>query len=490
MKIELKRKDLVTHGHKGVSTVGVVTATFLVSATVMFGALVACGSSSATDSTSSLDGGIDATPGGGDSSSPSIDAGAVDSGADDGGVPMDSGTSSLETINGTALDSDSNLAPLPNVTVTLIDATGATRTAVSGANGGFTFSGISLPYDLMIAPVTKSLGPTIYHGLTELSPQAMGNGTPPYLRGGTVRNSTVHVSFSGPDCGTSTCTYTAFVKSSDPNPGYGTTGASYTAATANSAFDVPYTWTGAAAATATLAVFVTDANTQRFWYYAETISVADGQTTSAGQVAPTMVGVAGMMTASIVEHAIPNTWAAPNTILALELPGGGDITLQTAYTTVLSSAVPNVPGATILVLSTVTDPNNKSRSAQADVSHNPLSTSSLAVDLTMPPQFETPVDGAHIKVGDTISWTLFGSAAPAIFDIYDSTNSATLATVYTMSPTIALADLMKFGISIEPGPYELDIGDTRPFANVDAFVANVPRVLESGATSINVTVDP
>jgi len=405
-------------------------------------------------------------------------------------VLSDAGWSELAspvTVSGHLVDPSGD--PIGGRGITLVDEGGAPVLTTTDDGGSFTFPGVSPPYDLAVAsPGAGALAAVAYLGLQT---------SVVVLRGSVSsqpRGAGVDVTFAAFDCGTPSCSVSAWTQSTDDGSvGSGSVQTAYfPAAGATVSIPVPHSWIGAPQTTVVTRVLVWDASVSSFWWASGgDVTVEDGTQIEAGPYDLEAVPSGGTTTAQVSMVGIAPGWGMPVVQFVFDYPDGiGQAVFVEPNGLSASSAIPAMPGAAVQVLSAVLDPGSYA-SALALSSPAPVTVGSAAVSLVAPPELSMPVDGGALQGADTIAWA-DGAPSAADYELHlVAQGAASPVTVHVADKAVALSRIMALGLSLPAGAWTLDVLASRPFVPIDAYAGAEPVFTSwSQSAQVPVTLGP
>ena len=367
----------------------------------------------------------------------------------------DSGTAAGSTITVSGKVITVGQQPIPNSPVVI---TGLPAT-VTDANGAFTITGVTTPYDVTVVVSATKLGIT-YRGLTRSDPTLVN-----LLSASTPGNTaTVSGTVSGgagfpqPATRTSAVLLTSTETSSSTIPN-GTTGV----------YSLSTSWVGATTITTVLHALQWDKNaagvpTAYTGYGEKTgVSVTAGGSFAAQNVAMTAVTaqtVAGTVT-------VPAGLTLSSKAVSLVFATKGSISLgsEGGSTASFSYAVPVVSGTTLSVSASASGVSGLSQLAKSGIAPG---ASGIALSLQAVSTHSLPVDNATgVTVATPFSWT----PSPSVIYIVLVNGPAGQPDflIITSQPSATLPDLTALGLGLPKGiAYGWSILTYGPHASIDA----------------------
>jgi hypothetical protein len=414
------------------------------------------------------------------------DVGRVADGAREGGFEGgDEGISdagqeaearALVTIRGSVEDDYGNAIVFRAVNV--LDHGGVSYVAVTDSAGKFTVPGVATPYDIALTSLAESL-PVAYLQLETAVPRLWCPSTAAAPRE-SVANLSLDIAL--PDCGGECSLYLAPFAD-----GATVSGPPVIKAPSRSTVSkmLGIEWPASATTTSGVHVLVANAALSSFWYQLASTTVSPGATFSLGTVTPSAMSTASTLTVTTKEHGDFSTFSSPWPAVGLQLPGGGYIVLANLQTTILSTGVPDIVGATVSVSSeaaTTSEAGIESNGfAFAHRSNLSLVSPSAVMSLYEPATWKKPAPGGSgdVALGSKLSWTV-PRGAPEGFDFLEIYSGvAERCFVFTSQDHVSLASLEKLGVPLYPGAFVGYLSEYRPHSSLD-------RVLEAGAAFVAV----
>jgi len=380
----------------------------------------------------------------------------------DGGVAPDGAGPAGTTIAGSVIDMWTS-GPFPSLGLRLVGADGVAQDVVTDPNGKFSAPNVVVPYDLAILRDGTATPLTGYLGLSQVTPRI-----PWWSDRGVQRSGDVKVAVDVPSCGADRCTVTVAMQGGDsdsPNAeGEVTLGAPRFEATLSMRFF------GATSRGATIWAIVKNPAGTYYAAGAASVTVTDGVTTTAPAIAPKAVGVAGAFSVEAEPVGIPAAWGVPNIAPFMRLPGGAQMYLPRVSTGMLSTIVPQIPGASAWAGITWRDPLDRNTYAQAWTKEVPVGTTLVKAKAYGPPTILQPQSGADLVMADAIEWD-DGVGAPATYYL-DVGGAGSWLTLQTNSTRVSFQRLAALGMTVTPAAdWNVQIGANRPFASVDEILS-------------------
>jgi hypothetical protein len=387
-------------------------------------------------------------------------------------------TGSVVTVTGKVINNA--LQPVTGVPV-IVTGKASVNT---DANGNFTFSGVTTPYD---ATVIKTA--YIYRRLTRADPTLFCVGS-----GSAAANS---ANVSGH----------IYPTSAYPEPAGRATAVAliapevtaYAGAT-GSVSPAPYSiaglsWTGATTITATLYALQWDRDASNLpvsyvRYGAHPgIAITNGGTFTT--VNDTMSTSPGTLTFS-GSVTVPAGYTLANKLVILQMSGKTlfPLVMDNTTATSFSYKTPDVTGASVGLIATASMAASQSVAYTSGIASN-----STSASLTLPtaPALSLPVDGAPgVKAGTQFSWNLFTGGVQVLY--FNGPTNQPDFYIMTMAASDSLPDLATAGLPL-PGSatYTWLVGGFGPFSSIDAaagpsgFLPNGYPLLVTGSGSYAVT---
>jgi hypothetical protein len=391
---------------------------------------------------------------------------------------------------------ENTLAFSSGIQLTVIDATSKRQQATTDANGKATFASITPPYDVLVPSADGKGAPRVYAGLADPSVRLNTSST---TSTASQNSATLNMTIVGPPCGDNYCPYTLSTVSKDTgNGGRGSSGAAGSYWAGNPILSSPTThqWFGPTKSVIIYwHVMVSDNSYTKFWHASGSTSVNAGDTVNLGTIYPSVIPTLGNLTSTITWVKEPTQWTTSQDVFFNYANGEGFAYLARVDSTVLTSGIPSVLGATVTVGGYGRPNDNKIYDgAYATTVPLPLTTTSAALTMTHPPDLTTPTPGGHVSSTGTIQWQDYG--APGLHYVGLS-NPMTVLVVRTAANSLDLARMKALGVKLDPGNYYIDVGSQRPFTSMSDYVApsnpNGPRSITfSEGSSIEKTfvMDP
>ena len=373
------------------------------------------------------------------------------------GCKSDSGSSTGPggTITVTGKVVTFSLLPIANSPVVI---TGLPST-VTDANGAFTISGVTPPYDITVVVSASRLGIT-YRGLTRSDPTIVN-----FLSSAPLPNAaTVGGTVSGgagypqPATRTSAVLLTSAETSNSTTPN-GTTGA-YTVSTS---------WTGASTLSMVLHALQWDKNAAGMPTAFTGYGAKTGVTVTAGGTFANQGIVMTTATASTVAGSITVpaglTLFSKSMLLVFDTKGTINLGSESGTTTSFSYAVPVVAGTSLSVTANASGVTGQSSVQKSGIAPG---ATGIAITLPSPPAPSLPVDAATgVTTTTPFSWTPISSVAYLLL-VNGPTNQPDYL-VITSSPNGTIPDLTALGLGLPKGiGYTWNVIAFGPFANIDA----------------------
>lgn len=423
--------------------------------------LLACAGS---DSPNAPDGTSTATPGDdGGAASPAMDGAAAD-----------------RRIAVTGQVSSSTQKAFAGALVTLVDAEGLAQSAMTDGTGQFRIEGVTAPYDLVVRPPVPNSArtPFVYLGLTRASLDILDyllpSGAP--STASTSSTGTLALSIPIPPC-VGGCVVDVSSVSSDGGEG----GSVYYGlpSSVTHAFTLDHEWQGTGATTGVvLDIMIADQSYEHYWYNElGSYSLAPGGTVDLGAVAPTSISTFGPLTITGDDTAVPAGWRRDMGVF-INNANGTFFYGQRVASASLVTFLPNIPGSTMglglwATDDGATDPKTgattDSRVSQAELSHFPLTTTSMSPKLLAPIAPLSPLAGGTFALSSKkMTWQATPGRTTQVEIV--TGNSIDLF-VYTDGGELSVDRLAALGVTLTAGTHSL-------------------RYSSYDATSVDSVVDP
>jgi hypothetical protein len=244
-----------------------------------------------------------------------------------------------------------------------------------------------------------------------------------------------------------------------------------------------YPSAGTAPFSAPFNILVADEEYAHYWYAQIFVALTPGgPAADLGLIELSPLPTAGTIT--VTTSAAPSLPPSvePGTYVSLRYPGGaGEAPLGQATSSVLSLAVPDILGATLLAGTSMGVTDNDAGTATqwttAVTSDLPLTTTSTALALEPPCAWVAPsVSGAALPTTSTLSW--LGSSPGGVSQIWLLGAGGGFISIVTDGTTAPLDTLVKTGVVVPPGDYTLVLFQLGPNAGLDALVASPGGALQ------------
>lgn len=411
--------------------------------------------------------------------SPVVGDAAVDSYAVDAADGGDS--SSSNQISGVVLDFLDE-SPVAGAKISVVDANGATRSAVTDTAGAFTLTSVDTPYTLRVAASDPAYGWWIYDHLSTRSLVLGAGGKLDPSVGWAKHKVSGNCSFVVPACvGGSSCPLDVSVWSPKSTTDYqasGGFGTTFAGGTLNTTVDIQ--WVGVSASRqVTFDALAHDLGNFNFSYAKQTLSVLDGQPF----VCPTMtlapVGAIGSFSTTVAMNNVPSA-LTQSTDAFFIFGSGGTVDVVRTSGPSIAFGVPDIGLKGLTVAGFANDYVNKSMYARSDTTLPPTaSTASLVV--YGPPTVLSPQGSGTIQRTDKLKW-VDGAGSATYFwelDVESDGGSPDINRGFIVTDQLEfpLATLEKLNVAIPAGPYYSTLSARRPLATMNALVSGpkLPR---------------
>lgn len=380
----------------------------------------------------------------------------------DGGVAPDGATPAGSAIAGSVIDMWTN-QPMASIGMRLVGADGVAQDVVTDTSGKFSAPNVVLPYDLAILRDGTLTPVTGYLGLSQVTPRVRWGSDR-----GSQRSGDVKIAVDVPSCGADRCTVMVAMRGGDSDSpgseGVVTMGAPRFETTLSMRFFGPTT------RAATIWAVVKNAAGSYYAAGSTSVTVSDGGTTIAPAIAPKAVAVAGTFSVEAESVGIPLTWSVPNIAPFLRLPSGPQMYLPQVSTGLLSTTVPQIPGASAWAGITYRDPLDRNTYAQAWTKEVPVGTTLVKAKAYGPPTILQPQSGADLAMADAIEWD-DGVGTPATYYL-DVGGAGSWLTLLTDGTRVSFQRLAALGMTVTPAAdWNVQVNANRPFASVDELLS-------------------
>lgn len=373
------------------------------------------------------------------------------------------GASGTITVTGKVITS--TLVPIPNSPVVV---TGRPATTTD-ANGSFTVTGVTVPYDVTIAVSASKLG-IVYHGLTRSDPMlvnilALGSGPNTATVSGTL-------SGGGGYPEPATRTSRAYITSTEGS-------ASATANANTGAYSTTFGWTGSATLTAVLRALQWDKNaagipTAYTGYGEKTgVSITSGGVFAAQNIAMTAA------TSQIISGTVtvPASLTLSSKSLGVTFSAGGNFTLGTesGVGTAFTYPVPVITGTTFSVSAAATGAAGQGSVFKTGITGG---TTGIAITIPTPPTQSLPVNAATgVDTTTAFSWAPVTSSIYLV--LFNGPANQPDYLVITSETTAKIPNLASLGMGLPHGiAYTWLVMGYGPYTSVDAAAGSAGLVTQ------------
>ncbi len=368
-----------------------------------------------------------------------------------------------ETISGKIVDAYG--LPLAGRTVSI----GATSTT-SDANGGFTVTGVAVPYDLVVVAPAPNKFASVYMQLTRTDPKVpdLSAGDPP------VRNATITGTISGGAPFPTPAQTETVITIGSTDQVFGSVAAS------SSSYSLDVAWVGPTTATGNIhgLQFSLDDNLTVTGYTSHGVKTGVSLSDTAN-----VTGV-DLALSSVQTDAISVTASLPtgheifqrNVILGFNDGAFIQVSGDGLDAGTLAVPVPSDIGATSVVQFRALS-SDGSMETDAQLKGVTAGTSGAALALPAPARLSSPANGATgVGTGTELVWTPVGSAIHIVY-LSGTANDPTYGIV-TGGSRAPIPDLSGHGLALPSGhSYDVTLLAFGSFASMDAFAATgtLPR---------------
>jgi len=395
-------------------------------------------------------------------------------------------------VKGTVIDYlDKPIAGCP---VLVVDAKGKKIEATTDGYGAFVAKGVSVPYDLEVAPPPSATEgfPRVFLGLTRKDVKIVHDAGP--SAAGTARKGSVTASIQLPACA-SGCTTQVWTASAN---GFGRYSRwSQPGGARTESVTVEHDWTQSATAPAAesvaVDVLVSDASFTTFWHSRlGSWELDPDETLNLGTIAPQPVARFGPVTIQVKDPTVPAQWRKDMQVFFTAPGHNAAFYLQRVQSGSLVTFLPNIPGATFQVSAwrsaeDVTDPDTGDRllsqRTQVHTEQLPLSTTNVELEITKGPSTLRPQPmGTLSRATAGFAWEPTPGRIGQL-DVYDVFQKKVVAIVSTAASEIPFDRLQAIGITFRDGRHNLTL-TTQPGTSIDALVDPARSTASSQASSL------